>query len=87
MRGFAGSRLRYPAGVVDRVLGVQALYLVGVVDKLAGGCRCANPRESAGCVIWLVWLCGFFVAPAGWCFVFFFFFFFFFPGGPGFECF
>ena len=56
-RGFAGSRLRYPAGMVDRVLGVQALYLVGVVDKLAGGCRCANPQTRGNLQ----------VAFSGWC--------------------
>ena len=58
MRGFAGSRLRYPAGVVDRVLGVQALYLVGVVDKLAGGCRCANPQTRGNLQVVLSGWCG-----------------------------
>ena len=58
VRGFAGSRLRYPAGVVDRVLGVQALYLVGVVDKLAGGCRCANPQTRGNLQVALSGWCG-----------------------------
>ena len=46
MRGFAGSRLRYPAGVVVRVCGVRA--------TLSGWCGCAGVRGS-GNVIWFVW--------------------------------
>ena len=46
MRGFAGSRLRYPAGVVVRVRGVRA--------TLSGWCGGAGAR-GLGNVIWLVW--------------------------------
>ena len=46
MRGFAGSRLRYPAGVVVRVRGVRV--------TLSGWCGGAGARGS-GSVIRLVW--------------------------------
>ena len=54
----AGSRLRYLFGVVDRVLKVQVLYLVGVVDKLAGGCWCANPQTRGNLQVALSGWCG-----------------------------
>ena len=38
----AGSRLRYPAGVVVRVRGVRVTLSGSWVNKLAGGCGCAG---------------------------------------------
>ena len=58
MRGFAGSRLRYPAGVVVRVRGVRAT-LSGSCGKETGWwVRVRGTLLVLGCVIRLVWWCG-----------------------------